>query len=338
MAVNDRRGVVFTLVALILVAYLLASDRVSDRFTTDSANAAVAQTRVAVLDSYLVSFEEHASASLATAGYLALSNMSDSVYQNGSYIVRLNETLARCILQDRIVIGGVERHCLPNATLLNHSLDALTAIGAQELGVTTAYTLHNVTMTQSQPFEIVMRLEFSYNITDAFGSFRRERRNVTAEIDMRGVEDPVYANLRSLNAISETRTFRETRLLRFALNITNFPELYENRTYISYEGQSPSILDRYQGLLDAQSDCCGIESVVRRDSLVGATADPYANRSLVDHEFARHIAGTLTYNCLTNDVRSFNAPSGGGRVVLETSRFDNLYNLTGSQLAACTWS
>ena len=340
MAVTSSRGgVVFTLVALVLVAYLLASERVVQNSAADAAaQAAIARTRVGVLDAYLVSFEEHASASLGAAGYLALSNLSGSVRENGTYVDRINSTLARCILQNRIAVGGAELPCLPDAALLNVSLDRLAGIGEQELGVGTRYALHNVTVTEERPFEVVFALEVSYNITDLFGSFTVVRRNITARVDVTGLEDPVYARMLREGDISTSRAFRQTDLLRFEINATTFPLIYDNSTYVTYEGESPSVLDRYQGLLDSESPCCGIESVVRRDTLVTPTGS-FVNYSLVDHHLARHLAGSLpAYRCTDGEVRSMPAPSGGGTIVVETVRFDNLYNLSGSQAADCTWS
>jgi hypothetical protein len=188
-----------------------------------------------------------------------------------------------------------------------------------------------------------MHLELSYNITDAFGSFRREHRNVTATIDLRGVEDPVYARLRNMTVINEpaaTHAFVQTPWLRFALNISSFGDIYLNHTYVAYLGQSPSILQRYRGQLSSVSVCCGIESVVNRSSLVAPTAAVYMNFSLIDHQLARHVTGDLAeYGCVENQVRAFEEPgTGTGTVVMETQRFDNVYNLTGVQLSQCQWS
>jgi hypothetical protein len=93
----------------------------------------------------------------------------------------------------------------------------------------------------------------------------------------------------------------------------------------------------------AQSDCCGIESVVRRDSITATAAVPLdrmRNWSFADHQLLRHFAGSLSpYSCTQDQVRAFDEPGPSAKtIILETGRFDNLYNLTGSALAPCSWT
>ena len=337
---RTRAGVIFTILAMVLVAYLLSSERLAqDRLAQTASQTAIAQTRVDVIDAYLDTFEQATSASLQTAGYLALANLSASVQRNGTYVADINESVFQCIIGNNLTINNARVPCMRHEALLNTSLERLIVIARDELGVTTTYSLHNVTVREERPFEVIFTVEISYNITDVYGHFVVDRANLTARVDVTGIEDPLYAKLVNQSNITETRSFRQTDLLRFELNSTTFPAFYANRSYVTYGGQAPSVLQRYLGQTDRVSACCGIESIVRR-SAIAAPSVTYQNYSLVDHQLERHLRGALTYSCSSNDLRAMPAPEGAGTLLIETQRFDNLYNLTGQQLppGTCAWS
>ncbi len=339
MIARTRSGVIFTILAMVLVAYLLSSERLAqDRLVQTASQTAIAQTRVDVIDAYLDTFEQATIASLQTAGYLALSNLSASVRRNGTYVSDINESVFQCVVGNNLTINNARVPCMRHEALLNTSLERLIAIARTELGVTTVYALHNITVHEERPFEVIFTVEISYNITDAYGQFVVDRTNLSARVDVTGIEDPLYAKLVNQSNITETRSFRQTDLLRFELNSSTFPAFYANRSYVTYEGQAPSVLQRYLGQTDRVSACCGIESVVRRSSVVAPTVT-YQNYSLVDHQLERHLRGALTYSCRSNDLRAMVAPDGGATLLIETQRFDNLYNLTGNQTVgwSCAW-
>jgi hypothetical protein len=84
MAVNakamPRRGVFFTITAILIIAFLIAYLRIGTTAKTpETADEEVAHMRVSVMDNYIETFDQHATASLQSAGYHTLQNLSARV-------------------------------------------------------------------------------------------------------------------------------------------------------------------------------------------------------------------------------------------------------------------
>ncbi|HSG69479.1 MAG TPA: hypothetical protein VLA12_03645 [Planctomycetaceae bacterium] len=179
-------------------------------------------------------------------------------------------------------------------------------------------------------------INISYNISDQFAKWNRTTI-IATDIDMMGIEDPVYQRLIAQGTIeaSANRSFKLTNISIGSFNTTNFLLFYGREEYIQSEGRAPSVLQRFAGDVRSTSACCGVESVVNRSSLITPSAD-YMNYSLSDHELVAHLNASNPlpeYDCV-GEVRGITVP--GGTLIIEKFRFENTYNIT-SPLTDCTW-
>lgn len=337
-----RKGVVFTLIAIVLAVFLLATSELLDPPESAIAqDTRAAQSRVAVMSAYSTTFEQHAHDTLATAGYFTLQNMSARVRDERIFFSGgargVNATVNGCIVGNTILVRGAAQRCLPGRIGVNESLDMLVALAEEELGIATTYRVAEAWVIEEKPMQVAFFMRISYNVSDAFASWVVQDRIIRADVDVTGIEDPVYAYLSSPidPKTSERRNFSLSPLRLSQLNASTFPAFYANRSYLFLENRSPSVLQRYAGNLTARSACCGVESVVSRAMLSPAPSS-YANYSMSDHQLAAHLNGTLArFNCASGEVKGIDV---AGRVlVLDAWRFDSLFGLTANATTACEW-
>lgn len=334
-----RRGVLFTIMAIVIVAMLFSLNRASTPlFTATAADTLAAQSRVSAMDAYLITLEEYTQQVLSTAGYFALENSSKKIRSERVFLANVNATVRGCIVDNQIGIQGVQHVCLPPTQDFATAMSRMITLARTNLSIITAYQIHNVWVTEENPLEVVVWMNISYNVTDSFASWDIRGKIIRAPVDVSGMSDPVYAYLNGSGFTNEQRTFSLTPFKFGQFNSSVFLQFYGNRSYVIYEGRSPSVLQRFEGKTTANSTCCGVESVMVRAWLLSAeTNQTYMNLSLVDHQFSANKQGLLpVFNCNSAGVRAI--VLSGLRLPIETQRFDNRYNLTAIQSSpTCVW-
>lgn len=336
MAVG-RKGIVFTLMAIVVIAFIFASSSVVEKPETRAEiETESARTRVAMMNSYLDTLEAHAAASLATAGYFTLKNMSKKVTNDGFFLTmaEVNHTVDNCITNNTIRVLGVDHDCLNGSQRVQVSLNQLRSLGQTNLGLNTEFEIHRAWVVDTEPYEVTFYMNISYNITDPiFAKWQRQHIVIGAPVYVEGIADPTFQYLVANGYLTQPRNFSESEVRRFQFNPAVFPLHYGNASYISVEGLGPSVLNKYAGWNLEQSSCCGIESVVT-ESEIGFLPGSARNYSLVDHQFTSQLQGTRgLMNCENLTLRAFDDRSGD-TVVMHWDSFINIYNLTDAQ-AAC---
>lgn len=334
MAVG-KRGIVFTLMAIIIVAFLITSEQaLRPQVSSLEQDTQVAQTRTSLMHAYSRTFEQHAGQSLRTAGYFALDNMSEKVLRDGAFIADINDTFDDCVIDNAISYGGVSMNCLSGEYRLNESIDRLVELASAELGISTTYDLHGAWLMDADHLGVQMMLNLSFQIADSFASWSIENRIVNVTVDVSGIEDPLYAYLRSVSKTTERREFGRSPYKILQFNDSVFMQHYVSGSYLAYPSRAPSVLQRYMGGVTATSTCCGVESIIDRSSLINSE-DRYVNYSMTDHQFVAHLTGRLDmFNCTEWDV--LGKDIAGDTLILDMGRFNNVYNLT-RDVGQCAW-
>jgi len=269
--------------------------------------------------------------SLATAGYFTLVNMSNKVYaetQPGGlpvFITDVNRTVRDCIMNNSIEIESVWVKCVNETFLVNVSMGRLVDLANRELGITLTYYVHDVWVMDSAPMEVTFWVNVSYNVSDTFASWTVHGDILSVPISAKSVPDPFYEALRARGTTTESRGFNLTGLRWSQFDATSFDLFYENRSYMTKQGLAPSVLMRYEGDT-GPSACCGIESLINRDSLASSTN--YQNYSMTDHQMILHIVSPSTkFNCRDGEVRTY-VVSSGNHLGLDLYTYDNPYNIS----------
>jgi hypothetical protein len=328
----NRKGVFFTIMALLLIAFLIATQQSHlTAITATKVDTTAAHARATVMNNYADAFETQAANSLALAGYFTLQNLSSRIAQSRTFVSNMNASARFCMNNKT-----APHNCLNASQTINATLDQLTTLASSDLGITTTYDITNVWVTEERPFEVIFWMNISYNISDPFASWRVENRTISAPVDVTGIQDPLYAYLNASN-ITRTRNFSQTGIRPMQFTNTSFYSYYTNRSYIANAGNNtpgeltygPSVLQRYAGNFTNGSSCCGIESVMHISDLNFSTySDPRrANWSFVDFQFVVKDT-TPAFRCDQNENAKFNyntLPSPHYTLRLDSDRFSNVY-------------
>ncbi len=345
-----KKGVLFTIMSILIVAMLLTTNAVIQDTTTETlAQTQTATTRVTTMNSYADTFEAQVRSAVRTAGYFAMKNISKKIYEEGEFLngEQLNRTFFECVSNDTnfINISNVERGpCIQNRYSIQKQLLSLKSLARDNLAIDTSWIIHDAWITEEEPFELVFWINLSYNLTDPiFAKWNIENTVLKTSVSLEGVPDPTYEYLRSPlmgttgpPASVEQRNFTKSSNKRHEMNYTLFNDWYDNKTYLTLENLAPSILDRYTGNFMSRSECCGIESVVNRTALTTDSSE-YKNYSMADHHFVAHLIGDLgEWNCENSSIRYYTEPVVGGEtIVLYWNNYVNIYNLTGATDTSC---
>ncbi|MDD9953821.1 MAG: hypothetical protein OXR66_05795 [Candidatus Woesearchaeota archaeon] len=318
------RGAVFTLMAIVVAAFILSSERLATgTFTMTKAEADAAATRVSIVNVFVDTFEEHATNVLGTAGYFALKNISKKIGLEGEYIVDMNHTVEQCLRYNTLPMGFTSHECLPGVYRLNDSIELLADLAFSELGISTQYSIHEIWVDEAEPFEVRFWMNISYNLSDPLVSWVVKDRILMAAVDVTGIEDPIYEHMIADQNYTAQRTFAKTRWKHFEFYFEPFKEFYDNGSY-AINVQSPSVLYRYVGLLDGSS-CCGVESVVNWSRIPNGiqTHMDAKNWSYIDF----HFHNRTIFNCGGASGADL-LPFPDHRVRLDRDRILNQFNLT----------
>jgi hypothetical protein len=328
----NRRGIFFTVIALLVIAFLITYQQLSFPAPTAGGTDTAARSRVITMNDYAGAFETYALQSLSTSGYLALQNLSAQIRVQGAYLNDVNASIRYC-LSNRTK----DTNCMNASQTMNASLAQLIALAQTNLSITTQYVIHDVWISEEQPLQVVFWMNISYNISDPFARWNVQERILSTPVSVEGIEDPAFA-YNNASGLVRTRTFSGTPFIRTQFDNASFTAFYLNQSYISNPGtnipgsyqSAPSVLQRYTGRLLNGSSCCGIESVLRVQYITSATVnDPrIVNWSFIDYEFFSRTTIPV-FNCAQLENAKLRNDAFADRLVrLDTYHFINVYNLT----------
>jgi hypothetical protein len=328
----SRKGVFFTVMSLLVVAFLLASQKMTtDQYTVTKADSDAARTRIGVLNVYITTFEQHAQNSLAMAGYYSLQNRSKYIRANHTYLSDVNASMRFCMMNTTYAFN-----CLNENQTINTSMEKIVRIGRTNYSIDTTYKIDNIWVTEEAPFEVIFWMNISYNISDSFASWQTNA-TIRAAVEVTGVEDPLFAYEFGVGNYTQQRYFNQTLTKNYQFDNTTFTSMYLADQYIAIP-TGRSVLQRYSGDLTQGSLCCGIESVVRTQHVLPAhLANPlWHNWSSVDYMFFQRANSAYVFNCHTQSIGALQALDFPDRYVrLEREHLYNVYRVNGSANYTC---
>jgi hypothetical protein len=273
---KQKKGMIFTIVAILLVGVLIAGSVIVAK-TTYKQKSSVAQSRVNTMNDFILSMQEDAKRNLMISSYRALislqANISKSFPNNFSSVFQelmLNGT-----------INGQTQEFMANATIN----DWVSRINyeANKLNIEIKIIPLSVRAYHISPWAIETELNATVNITDFNNlAFWYYNKSFTKSMDIVGFEDPLYT--------VKSRTYVPNIITR--ANSTNFVNLSNNDTSVLYthlnnsyyiaSEYAPSFLMRFEGNLSASP--YGIESLINKVEFSSQGLPTY-NRSIIDYEY-----------------------------------------------------
>src|SRR3989344_6539596 len=183
--VLDRRGIFFTLLAILVLSILVLS---AGLFADIQKRIAV-QKRVETLNNFVSTVEEDLSKKLFIAGFRSIFLFESYTVENGVYVSNLNESFQEIFYDGSLY--GVEKG-LMNGVTFSGLVDDLKNKAAK-LNANVSINNPNVTISQSDPWNVKINLVAELFITDGGGLVSWNRSvSIDAFVPIDNFADPLY--------------------------------------------------------------------------------------------------------------------------------------------------
>jgi hypothetical protein len=283
-----RRGVVYTIVALLLllVVYSVFTTQ-SRRTAADSAQSTA--DRVHNVNLFLQNLGKDSERAAYIAGFRSFIAMEQHIASNGHFFNDTGAAFKEAFLQ-----GSVENtsYLIMQNSSFGEYLQRVRVAAASE-GITFNATVVDVRLWQIEPWHVLVNYTLEINVTDLRGTASwQATRTFVGAVPITDLRDPLFTN-GTLGRIQ--RVVRQTNVSQFVddtgdANDTTQLMAHFNNSYYAAMGRGPSMLMRFSGNLSDSP--FGIESLVDTDELTtqGLTVD--SGVSVVDYEYFTAIPAT----------------------------------------------
>jgi hypothetical protein len=329
----NKKAVLFSLISVLFAVLFITL--YSQKFSTVSEDRIPGSNiRIKVMDTYVRNFEIYSGDSIKVSTYRTLDAITRYQFTKKQFLTdykEFNTTFYNCMKCGYINCTNriAANDCKLGQYYLEARLDNLSNISNDQLNIKTTYQINSISIQQRLAFEVEVKVNMSYNITDNsdgkyYAKWDREFV-ITQPLSIIGLPDPKG------NINDSTDTYNRT-IKRYAgiceydeacwLDKANTIQFYIDKSFRLYRN-STSFLQRYWNDNNA-SNCCGIEAILYPSDLP-APAD--GNRSYIDHYYWNN-----TYSCsggMTISTYLLN----GDQVSLDSSTASR-YGLTGSDISS----
>lgn len=254
---RDKRGILFTLMAISLLSLFLVSFSV---YSLSEERERVVN-RIESMNNYVFSFEEDMERKLFISGFRIIFLFEKRMLEEGLYISDVESVFNEAFVNGTIegTINSDELALIQGVTLSNIS-DFLSDEAAKvNLNVNLSNPMFNI--SQTDPWNVRVDLTVDLYIADQGGlAFWNRTASYTAFIPITNFEDPLYIiETNGVIAHKITKTPYELDELVVGGNTTNINDHLNNFYYIN-STDAPSFLDRLEGNFSANPN--GVESLV----------------------------------------------------------------------------
>ena len=268
--VLGKKGVFFTLIAIILAALVIASFTFYSTYRAKS-KTFVVETRVKTMDRFIEDLEDDFPRALYIAGFRAILGAEDKIIAEGVYLDDAESALAE-LIEDG-TLNGTQLNLTIDSSI-SHWFERIQEQG-EKIGIEVNYTIINTSVNQSKPWAVDFYTIVAFEINDTMGIASWNRtKSFESSASIIGLEDPVY----TIGAYG--RTVRMINSTNMTINgINDLKDFLNSTQYLAYSG-APSFLMRLEGNLS--SSPYGIETLVNTNKLSYYELNIY-DRSSVDY-------------------------------------------------------
>jgi hypothetical protein len=277
LVLSDRRGFVFTSVAVLIIAALLvlawSEHGGSDRARTRAEHALTAQT-------YLANLEQDLPRAAYISSFRCFLALEEHVSTTGTFLLDVDASFAECFSNGTIV---GQPGLLMEDSSFQDLLARFTAI-ANSRGMTVNITQLDAHTAHNEPFVVTTTVLLLVRVTDATNSLAINRTiSIQANVPITDIKDPLYTvgtlgrNPRPIAQTNSTRPF-----ITAANDTTSLLAHIEQGGYIA-DTSAPDFLMRFAGNLSASPH--GIASLVNIQDLAAQDGTIKHCYSIVDYKY-----------------------------------------------------
>jgi hypothetical protein len=272
MALN-KKGVVFTLIAIALLSLFMASYSVYS-FVVDRTGV---DSRVETMNRHVFSLEEDFSRKLYISSFRIIFIYEKRIAETGSYISDVDSTFEEALFNGTILgVADESEQSLLSGVLFEDIVEELDS-EAEKINLDFNFTNPSVSIGQADPWNVLVNITGQFQIEDRGGLASWNRTaSILAYIPIESFEDPIYVvNTNGL----VPRRFNQSIYLFSSSDLSNLTSHLEGKYYVA-SNLAPSFIDRLEG--DFSADPNGIESLVYLPDLA-AQGIALKDKSVVDY-------------------------------------------------------
>jgi hypothetical protein len=284
-----KKAILFSLIS-VLFAVLFITLFSQNLNTTYEDRLPSSNIRIKVIDTYTRNFEKYVEDSVKVSGYKVLNTITIYRYNNGKFFnnfQEFNKTFHDCLICGYTNCSDkkISTNCNIGSDNLTARLNDISQLSQNQLNIKTQYYINSIAIEQKYAFELEIKINISYNITDntTEDNYARWSKEaiITQPITIIGLLDPKgYLNdstntyKRTIKRYTGISEYNESRW-----DLTTFTQFYNDNSFRYYEGGS-AFLNRYWNNM-TPSDCCGIETILHPSELSGIKY----NNSYIDNYY-----------------------------------------------------
>ncbi len=302
-----RRGIIYTLVALTMLA-VIAAVIFTELRAGDRGESEAVEDRIRAVDAYLVNLDGDASRAARIAGFRAFIAMEQHIVSTGEYFTDPEAEFLEIFRTGNL--SGTAFAVMENSSFDEYLARAKREAGTQ--GILFDVAVRNISFSQVEPWSVIITYALEMNVSDTKGTANwSTTRIIESSVPITDLKDPLFTK-ETFGRVQ--RVIRQTNVTVFVndagdANDTSGLKLHFNTTSYLAAGHGPDIMMRFEGNLS--DSIYGIESLVdvNEISVQGLSVDAAA--SITDFEY---FAGTIATACGIQNLTSafrFDAASLG---------------------------
>lgn len=252
---ESRRGIFYSLTALILLGFLMYALSTSTRYTYHQ-EMFVAKNRVQAMNTLLEDLERDMQRAVYITGFRTLLAMQQELVAENEFFHDSEAIFMEAFTEGTIY--GEEAGLMANSTFPNWT--AKMRQQAEKGRLDLQFEIKNVTLSQQDPWDVRVKVTSRIILTDNLGTAKWDIvKTVTGDVSIIGLEDPLYL----VNSGGKvTNTFRPSPYegnFTDGADTTNL-KAHVNASYYIASASAPSYLMRLEG--DLSESPAGVESLV----------------------------------------------------------------------------
>ena len=255
-----RKGVLFTIIAVSLLAIVLFSYSVTYAYTLQE-KSAIIETRVITMDQFLSTIDTDMENAVYISGYRAMVGLTDYLTTNATYVSDAGEALAELFING--TVEGYDSSLMVNNTFPIW-MDKIQEKGS-EIGIDISVNVSSVSVYQPDAWTVRFVVDSIVNLSDQKSTaLWTKEKQVYSDISIIGFEDPWYA-LHTNGLI--VKRFNQTIYdgnFTVGNDTSNLRDHMYRTWYIEFN-ESPSYLMRFEN--DYGPSTLGIESLVNKTEI-----------------------------------------------------------------------
>jgi hypothetical protein len=286
--------------------------------------------RIKVMDVYARNLETYIGQSIKVSTYRSLDAVTK--YRNTSGLGffsdsgEFNRTFSECLKCGYVNCSdqSVANNCSLGQYHLISRLEYIKNLSKNELNIKMEYSINNITIHQNYPFEVEVRVNISYNITDYSGKEYYARWDKSKVI----IQPVVIIGLLDPSGYINDSTDKYNRTIkRYSGECIDKPSCWNPTTTEQFYNESSFRYDPNRGVSFLQrywndhniSSCCGIETILHPDELT----NPNSDISFIDNYYWNSI-----YSCNNPGNVIYNITIDNDEISLDVNSTIKVYNLT----------